>query len=137
MCIRDSASGVTPSGGDSNGKSSSSTGNTIAAKKKGALGRIMDLYGLDMNSLAKGSSGNKSATDRLSALTGQNIASLGSKPSPPAPPAPPTKATPKVSVVSSDGTSGQQTPISEAASKVPSVPSVLDSKEKMAVLGIS
>ena len=131
------ASGVTPSGGDSNGKSSSSTGNTIAAKKKGALGRIMDLYGIDLDALAKGSSRNKSATDRLSALTGQNIASLGSKPSPSAPPAPPTKAAPTVSIVNSGGSSAQQTPISQAASKVPSVPSVLDSKEKMSVLGIS
>ena len=122
------ASGVTPSGGGSNSKSS---------KKKGALGRIMDLYGLDMDALAKGSSRNKSATDRLSALTGQNIASLGSKPSPSAPPAPPTKVAPKVSVMNSGGSSAQQTPTSEAASKVPSVPSVLDSPEKMAVLGIS
>ena len=122
------ASGVTPSGDGSNSKSS---------KKKGALGRIMDLYGLDMDALAKGSSKNKSATDRLSALTGQNIASLGSKPSPSAPPAPPTKVAPKVSVMNSGGSSAQQTPTSEAVSKVPSVPSVLDSKEKMAVLGIS
>ena len=116
----------------------SSGGGSTATKKKGALGRIMDLYGLDMDALAKGSSRNKSATDRLSALTGQNIASLGSKPSPSAPPAPPTKAAPKVSVVNpGESSSAQQTPISEAASKVPSVPSVLDSKEKMAVLGIS
>ena len=114
----------------------SSEGGSTATKKKGALGRIMDLYGLDMDALAKGSSKNKSATDRLSALTGQNIASLGSKPSPSAPPAPPTKAAPKVSIVNSGGSSGQQTPISEAASKVTSVPSVLDDPNKMAVLGI-
>ena len=74
-------------------------------------------------------------------ISSKETASLGSKPSPSAPPAPPTKATPKVSVMNSGGSggssSGQQTPISEAASKVPLVPSAINSKEKMAVLGIS
>ena len=115
-----SSSGGGSSVGDSSGGSSGG----------GAFGGFMALA--KMQKIATGSS---------SSGSGGSSGSLGSKPSPSAPPAPPTKATPKVSVMNSGGSggasSGQQTPISEAVSKVPLVPSAINSKEKMAVLGIS
>ena len=117
------------SGGGGSSVSSSSGGGSGG----GAFGGFLALA--KMQKIAMGSS--SSGSGGSSGSSG----SLGSKPSPSAPPAPPTKATPKVSVMNSGGSggssSGQQTPISEAASKVPLVPSVINSKEKMAVLGIS
>ena len=114
------------SGGGSSSVSSSSGGGSGG----GAFGGFLALA--KMQKIAMGSS---------SSGSGGSSGSLGSKPSPSAPPAPPTKATPKVSVMNSGGSggasSGQQTPISESVSKVPLVPSAINSKEKMAVLGIS
>jgi len=114
------------SGGGSSSVSSSSGGGSGG----GAFGGLLALA--KMQKIATGSS---------SSGSGGSSGSLGSKPSPSAPPAPPTKATPKVSVMNSGGSggasSGQQTPVSESVSKVPSVPSPINSKEKMAVLGIS
>jgi len=123
------ASGVTPSrGGSSSG--SSSGGGSSSTEGGGAFSGFLALA--KMQKIAMGSS---------SSGSGGSSGSLGSKPSPSAPPAPPTKATPKVSVMNSGGSggasSGQQTPISESVSKVPLVPSAINSKEKMAVLGIS
>ena len=113
---------------------SSSGGSSVSSSSGGgsgggAFGGFLALA--KMQKIAMGSS---------SSGSGGSSGSLGSKPSPSAPPAPPTKATPKVSVMNSGGSGGssaQQTPISEAASKVPLVPSAINSKEKMAVLGIS
>jgi predicted chitinase len=114
------------SGGGSSSVSSSSGGGSGG----GAFGGFLALA--KMQKIAMGSS---------SSGSGGSSGSLGSKPSPSAPPAPPTKATPKVSVMNSGGSggssSGQQTPVSETVSKIPSVPSAINSKEKMAVLGIS
>lgn len=123
------ASGVTPSrGGSSSG--SSSGGGSSSTEGGGAFSGFLALA--KMQKIAMGSS---------SSGSGGSSGSLGSKPSPSAPPAPPTKATPKVSVMNSGGSggssSGQQTPVSETVSKIPSVPSAINSKEKMAVLGIS
>ena len=120
-----------PGGGSiassSGGGGSSVGGSSGGSSGGGAFGGFMALA--KMQKIATGSS---------SSGSGGSSGSLGSKPSPSAPPAPPTKATPKVSVMNSGGSSsGQQTPISEAASKVPLVPSAINSKEKMAVLGIS
>ena len=119
-----------PGGGSiasSSGGGSSVGGSSGGSSGGGAFGGFMALA--KMQKIATGSS---------SSGSGGSSGSLGSKPSPSAPPAPPTKATPKVSVMNSGGSSsGQQTPISEAASKVPLVPSAINSKEKMAVLGIS
>ena len=122
-----------PGGGpiaSSSGGGSSVSSSSGGGSGGGAFGGFLALA--KMQKIAMGSS---------SSGSGGSSGSLGSKPSPSAPPAPPTKATPKVSVMNSSGSggssSGQQTPISEAASKVPLVPSVINSKEKMAVLGIS
>ena len=119
-----------PGGGpiaSSSGGGSSVSSSSGGGSGGGAFGGFLALA--KMQKIAMGSS---------SSGSGGSSGSLGSKPSPSAPPAPPTKATPKVSVMNSGGSSsGQQTPISEAASKVPLVPSAINSKEKMAVLGIS
>ena len=118
------------SGGGGSSSASSSSGGGSGG---GAFGGLLALA--KMQKIATGSSSSSSSGSAGSS------GSLGSKPSPPSPPAPPTKAAPKVSVMNSGesggSSSGQQTPVSEAASKVPLVPSAINSKEKMAVLGIS
>ena len=127
------APGGGPIASSSGGGSSSASSSSGGGSGGGAFGGLLALA--KMQKIATGSSSSSSSGSAGSS------GSLGSKPSPPSPPAPPTKAAPKVSVMNSGesggSSSGQQTPVSEAASKVPLVPSAINSKEKMAVLGIS
>jgi muramidase (phage lysozyme) len=138
------ASGVTPSRGGSSSGSSSGEGSS-STEGGGGFGGLLTLAKMQKisrssSSSTSSSSSSTSSSSSSTSSSSTSSASLGSKPSPSAPPAPPTKATPKV-VMDSGGSggssSGQQTPISEASSKVPLVPSPINSKEKMAVLGIS